>query len=67
MNHTFSKIDVCALLIISEGHLATEPWMKMYGAHSGNEVYHIQLGKSMFFREFEGRPFTEASAEAHFK
>ncbi|KAK3087945.1 hypothetical protein FSP39_012694 [Pinctada imbricata] len=47
-----------------DGNLASE-WMKLYGAHSGNEIYHIQLGKSVFFKEYEGKSFTEASCEAH--
>ncbi|OWF49166.1 Potassium channel subfamily T member 2 [Mizuhopecten yessoensis] len=48
-----------------EGSLATETWQQIYGQHSGNEIYHIQLGKSTFFSQYEGKKFTEASADAH--
>ncbi|XP_060085244.1 potassium channel subfamily T member 2-like [Ylistrum balloti] len=48
-----------------EGSLAKETWQQIYGQHSGNEIYHIQLGKSIFFSQYEGRKFIEASADAH--
>lgn len=52
-------------IYFSEGELATDQWQQTYGRHSGNEIYHIQLGRSAFFRGYEGKPFTEASADAH--
>ncbi|XP_071112258.1 potassium channel subfamily T member 2-like [Haliotis cracherodii] len=48
-----------------EGELATEAWQQVYGRHSGNEVYHIQLNRSAFFKQYDGKKFTEASACAH--
>ncbi|KAK7479069.1 hypothetical protein BaRGS_00029661 [Batillaria attramentaria] len=48
-----------------EGELAPHPWQQIYGRHSGNEIYHIQLSKSVFFSRYEGCRFTQASAEAH--
>lgn len=48
-----------------EGSLATESWQQIYGQHSGNEIYHIQLCKSVFFSQYEGQKFTDASADAH--
>ncbi|XP_033726603.1 potassium channel subfamily T member 2-like isoform X2 [Pecten maximus] len=48
-----------------EGSLASETWQQIYGQHSGNEIYHIQLCKSIFFSQYEGKKFTEASADAH--
>ena len=51
--------------ISSEGELATDQWQQTYGRHSGNEIYHIQLGKSSFFSRYEGKSFTEASSDAH--
>ncbi|PVD32429.1 hypothetical protein C0Q70_07863 [Pomacea canaliculata] len=48
-----------------EGDLAPHPWQQTYGHHSGNEIYHIQLHKSIFFSRYEGYRFTQASAEAH--
>ncbi|XP_060589732.1 potassium channel subfamily T member 2-like isoform X4 [Ruditapes philippinarum] len=48
-----------------EGELATDQWQQTYGRHSGNEIYHIQLGRSAFFSGYEGKKFTEASADAH--
>ncbi|XP_070208431.1 potassium channel subfamily T member 2-like isoform X2 [Littorina saxatilis] len=49
----------------SEGDIAPHPWQQIYGRHSGNEIYHVQLGKSVFFSQYEGCKFTHASAEAH--
>lgn len=48
-----------------EGELATEPWQQVYGRHSGNEIYHIQLSRSDFFRRYEGQRFSQASAAVH--
>lgn len=39
----------------------------MYGRCSGNEVYHIRMGDSKFFREYEGKSFTYAAFHAHKK
>lgn len=39
----------------------------MYGKCSGNEIYHILLGNSKFFRDYEGKTFTYASFHAHRK
>ncbi|RUS81211.1 hypothetical protein EGW08_011005 [Elysia chlorotica] len=50
-----------------EGSWATETWQKIYGCHSGNEIYHIMLGRSVFFQEYEGKHFTFASVDAHQK
>ncbi|XP_076456337.1 potassium channel subfamily T member 2-like [Babylonia areolata] len=50
-----------------EGQWAEEPWQQVYGRHSGNEIYHIQLSRSVFFHKFEGMPFVQASAEVHEK
>ncbi|XP_053138262.1 potassium channel subfamily T member 1 isoform X2 [Hemicordylus capensis] len=50
-----------------EGQESPEPWQRMYGRCSGNEVYHIQMGDSKFFMEYEGKSFTYASFHAHKK
>ncbi|KAL8625209.1 hypothetical protein ACOMHN_030842 [Nucella lapillus] len=50
-----------------EGQWAEESWQQIYGRHSGNEIYHIQLSRSVFFHKFEGKPFVQASAEVHEK
>ncbi|XP_021366238.1 potassium channel subfamily T member 2-like [Mizuhopecten yessoensis] len=47
------------------GLIGQEPWQQVYGRHSRNAVYHIQLCKSMFFRGYSGQSFTCASADAH--
>lgn len=47
------------------GEVGLETWQHVYGRHSGNEVYHIQLCKSVFFQKYEGQSFTNASADAH--
>uniref|UniRef100_A0A2K6UF49 Potassium sodium-activated channel subfamily T member 1 n=1 Tax=Saimiri boliviensis boliviensis TaxID=39432 RepID=A0A2K6UF49_SAIBB len=38
-----------------EGQESPEQWQRMYGRCSGNEVYHIRMGDSKFFREYEGK------------
>ncbi|MGH0156011.1 UNVERIFIED_CONTAM: hypothetical protein FKN15_030611, partial [Acipenser sinensis] len=50
-----------------EGQQSPEQWQRMYGRCSGNEVYHIILGDSKFFGEYEGKSFTYASFHAHKK
>ncbi|XP_072421909.1 potassium channel subfamily T member 1 isoform X3 [Chiloscyllium punctatum] len=50
-----------------EGQQSPEQWQRMYGRCSGNEVYHIKLGDSKFFGEYEGKSFTYASFHAHKK
>ncbi|KAL8590820.1 hypothetical protein ACOMHN_064158 [Nucella lapillus] len=48
-----------------EGDIAPNFWQQVYGHHSGNEIYHIQLCKSVFFKQYEGWSFPLASAQAH--
>lgn len=48
-----------------EGQKSTEPWHKIYGFHSGNEIYDIVVGESKFFGEFIGKTFVFASFYAH--
>uniref|UniRef100_A0AAV2MQK7 RCK N-terminal domain-containing protein n=1 Tax=Knipowitschia caucasica TaxID=637954 RepID=A0AAV2MQK7_KNICA len=50
-----------------EGQMSPEQWQKTYGRCSGNEVYHIVLGDSKFFGEYDGKSFTYASFHAHKK
>ncbi|XP_028273500.1 potassium channel subfamily T member 2 [Parambassis ranga] len=50
-----------------EGQQSPEQWQRMYGCCSGNEVYHIRLGDSKFFGEYNGKSFTYASFHAHKK
>jgi len=50
-----------------EGQQSDEPWMRLYGRCSGNEIYHITLGESRFFGEYKGKSFTYASFHAHRK
>ncbi|XP_070532186.1 potassium channel subfamily T member 2-like isoform X24 [Ptychodera flava] len=50
-----------------EGSDSDSQWMRMYGRSSGNEVYHITLGDSKFFGEFENKSFIYASFHAHKK
>ncbi|KAL8174401.1 UNVERIFIED_CONTAM: potassium channel, subfamily T, member 1 [Gekko kuhli] len=50
-----------------EGQESPEQWQRMYGRCSGNEVYHIRMGDSKFFMEYDGKSFTYASFHAHKK
>ncbi|XP_006497959.1 potassium channel subfamily T member 1 isoform X27 [Mus musculus] len=50
-----------------EGQESPEQWQRTYGRCSGNEVYHIRMGDSKFFREYEGKSFTYAAFHAHKK
>lgn len=47
------------------GMLGQESWQQVYGRHSRNAVYHIQLCKSVFFRDYKDKSFTHASAGVH--
>ncbi|KAG8180934.1 hypothetical protein JTE90_013940 [Oedothorax gibbosus] len=50
-----------------EGQMSDEQWHRLYGKCSGNEIYHIRVGDSRFFGEYEGKPFTMASFHSHRK
>ncbi|XP_043938225.1 potassium channel subfamily T member 1-like [Protopterus annectens] len=50
-----------------EGHPSCEQWQRTYSRCSANEVFHIRLGDSKFFGEYEGKSFTYASFHAHKK
>uniref|UniRef100_A0AAR5P352 RCK N-terminal domain-containing protein n=2 Tax=Dendroctonus ponderosae TaxID=77166 RepID=A0AAR5P352_DENPD len=50
-----------------EGQQSQEEWHRLYGKCSGNEIYHIILGDSRFFGEYEGKSFTYASFHSHRK
>ncbi|XP_064616919.1 potassium channel subfamily T member 2-like [Liolophura sinensis] len=50
-----------------EGQTSSEQWQRLYGRCSGNEIYHVNLGDSKFFGEYEGKSFTFASFHAHRK
>lgn len=52
---------------LREGQTSREEWHRLYGRCSGNEIYHIRLGDSRFFGEYEGKSFTYASFHAHRK
>ncbi|GMR30939.1 hypothetical protein PMAYCL1PPCAC_01134, partial [Pristionchus mayeri] len=48
-----------------EGQKSSEPWHKVYGFHSGNEIYNITVDDSKFFGDYLGNTFTYASFHAH--
>lgn len=50
-----------------EGQESPEQWQRTYGRCSGNEVYHVRMGDSKFFREYQGKSFTYAAFHAHKK
>ncbi|CAD7013542.1 unnamed protein product [Ceratitis capitata] len=52
---------------LREGQQSPEEWHRLYGKCSGNEIYHIVLGDSRFFGEYEGKSFTYASFHSHRK
>ncbi|KAJ8928822.1 hypothetical protein NQ314_018568 [Rhamnusium bicolor] len=54
-------------LFCREGQQSQEEWHRLYGRCSGNEIYHIVLGDSRFFGEYEGKSFTYASFHSHRK
>lgn len=57
----------CCCCHCREGQESPEQWQRMYGRCSGNEVYHIRMGDSKFFMEYEGKSFTYAAFHAHKK
>uniref|UniRef100_UPI0035902716 potassium channel subfamily T member 1-like n=1 Tax=Myxine glutinosa TaxID=7769 RepID=UPI0035902716 len=50
-----------------EGQESRELWQQTYGRCSGNEMYHIRLEDSKFFKDYEKKSFTYASFHAHKK
>jgi potassium channel subfamily T protein 1 len=54
-------------VVCREGQTSQEEWHRLYGKCSGNEIYHIVLGDSRFFGEYEGKSFTYASFHSHRK
>uniref|UniRef100_A0A0K0FKT9 Potassium channel subfamily T member 1 (inferred by orthology to a human protein) n=1 Tax=Strongyloides venezuelensis TaxID=75913 RepID=A0A0K0FKT9_STRVS len=48
-----------------EGQKSPEPWHKIFGFHSGNEIYDIRVGDSRFFGDYIGKSFVYASFYAH--
>ncbi|VDL70773.1 unnamed protein product [Nippostrongylus brasiliensis] len=48
-----------------EGKKSTEPWHKVYGFYSGNEIYMIKAEDSKFFGDFVGKSFPYVSYHAH--
>lgn len=63
----FTRDNVLDTLIFREGQQSPEEWHRLYGKCSGNEIYHIVLGDSRFFGEYEGKSFTYASFHSHRK
>lgn len=53
--------------VYREGETSKEEWQRLYGKCSGNEIYHIRLGDSRFFGEYEGKSFIYASFHSHRK
>jgi len=47
--------------------MSKEEWQRLYGKCSGNEIYHIRLGDSKIFGEYESKSFTYASFHSHRK
>lgn len=66
---TFSSFNISHPFCLAqrEGHTSDEEWQRLYGKCSGNEIYHIRLGDSRFFGEYEGKSFTYASFHSHRK
>ncbi|VDM95774.1 unnamed protein product, partial [Thelazia callipaeda] len=48
-----------------EGQKSSETWHKVYGFHSGNEIYDIRIRDSKFFGEYIGKSFIFASFHAY--
>lgn len=65
--HGDEKILNRNLPLRREGQQSQEEWHRLYGKCSGNEIYHIILGDSRFFGEYEGKSFTYASFHSHRK
>ncbi|KAL3989242.1 Calcium-activated BK potassium channel alpha subunit family protein [Acanthocheilonema viteae] len=48
-----------------EGQKSTEAWHKVYGFHSGNEIYDIKIANSQLFSGYIGKSFIYASFHAY--
>ena len=65
-----NTVHICSMnghIFHREGQTSQEEWHRLYGKCSGNEIYHIVLGDSRFFGEYEGKSFTYASFHSHRK
>ncbi|CAG5135573.1 unnamed protein product, partial [Candidula unifasciata] len=47
--------------------MVLEPWQQVYGRHAANEIFHIQVQKSVIFSQYEGETFPMSSADAHYR
>lgn len=66
-NKKYSFLFFNSVVYYREGQQSQEEWHRLYGRCSGNEIYHIVLGDSRFFGEYEGKSFTYASFHSHRK
>ncbi|CAD5233254.1 unnamed protein product [Bursaphelenchus xylophilus] len=48
-----------------EGQKSSELWHRIYGFHSGNEIYDILVKDSKFFFDYVGKTFAYTSFHAH--
>jgi potassium channel subfamily T member 1 len=62
--HVVTSSDQC---YYREGQTSKDEWHKLYGKYSGNEIYHMRLEDSNFFKDYEGETFTYASFHSHRK
>lgn len=60
-------MTIVLFFLLREGETSKEEWQRLYGKCSGNEIYHIRLGDSRFFGEYEGKSFIYASFHSHRK
>ncbi|BFZ24172.1 hypothetical protein BsWGS_27211 [Bradybaena similaris] len=47
--------------------MVLEPWQQLYGRHAANEIFHIQVQKSVIFSQYQGETFPRSSADAHYR
>lgn len=66
-NYKKAQKAMKSIVYYREGQQSPEEWHRLYGKCSGNEIYHIVLGDSRFFGEYEGKSFTYASFHSHRK
>lgn len=66
ISHVSNYLCLYVSTFLSRQNLSSrDHWQQVYGAHAQNEIYHIQLHKSVFFGRYQGEAFPRASADAH--
>lgn len=65
MERKCNVVDFFEKYYLSEGQKSDEEWHRIYGFHSGNEIYDVVARDSEMFEQFIGKTFPYASFQVH--